>query len=1370
MNERNEREIRSNRRKQGNLNQSENANGLVIFANTLENTILSAVEQNILVNNTITNKSTEPIYKSNLIENPLDKITHINILQNRASAHLEAIVHNFVLESSIKSNKDLWENKIIYLVREVVSAVDPNVREGDSMDIRNYVKLKIIPGGSMDENVFIDGVVFRKNVSHKKMMQERTKSDPRVLLLSGGIDFQRMDTKLSSMDTLIEQEDKYMEILVDKIMSLKPDIVLVGKSVARRAQELFCKYSVIVMQNMKQDLLDRISRMTGAKIISSTDHMFQQFGQECLGTCGDFTLRIIQDDPEKMDQQKTQRILKTRIAKGSTYAYIQGCPSERGCTLVLRGADRSTLNEIKHIISFSVLVAYHLRLEVAYYTDRCAMLPSSSDQIDYNLESDDDLVDLSDCTIENIKQLGDRKNRYILSTSLDIDYKLPYWGEIRGLNGYKGKKPLVTRLSPKDHQTILVTSLLMHENAQRSRAEVKGIRYYTNQDLSLGQFLIENCFSIIRTGSRESSMLDQTLSFIHRPGRLDVSVIRINDNINTNTTFEDSLSTKYSFHLPIYMSSFCKECNQIVTPDVLMSDETWKMSFGKFMEIFFYNTSSRCRTGGCNHILQSLKDSNNQPNTFLHSSSPSINSSLIFGHSSVYVDDPIPIPVDAVIDLPIVVDGKIDIQTNVADILSVENEVPLAQNMDDSKDLREFTKLSRETSSASSIFSSKESSSSSNTLSRDISSSSTVSNSNIPVATSISNSDREIELQNNDSGKFTSAVDINPISTKTVTTVPSNLPTTQVSKPNRLTKALARFVMGKDTFDYDENDNKYEVNLGELGEGRLGMPTGRLGEVIPVHDDEPGSIIAYSLASVEYYEMFQEFMREDYEDHIDNSADNIVENQLDRSVSQLNNRIDNIETTNDERLPINNVNKNEFNDPFDEDITTVSKAPLNKEKSSNLLTSEEANFTHFSPNESIFGGQIESNLQTIGNDPIDISNEVTNSGRNNDGQIDGSLENHTDRSVERHIDGTSDSDYPTYHQMNKHNIEIYPTINQSTKTDNYKLLLEKQLLSQRKSHIKHRFEDIDDKGNVLCKFQCQSYWATQFEALRFAYFNERDNEHYIRSLSMSNRWVTQGGKSGAAFSKSSDDRFVVKVINKVEMQMFLDFAPAYFEYMVKAFFHNLPTVLCKVLGVYTIGYHNKETGKKMLENVVVMENIFYQRNITSVFDLKGSSRARYLEIIGEKPTCFDEALIARRRMYRDFHTKPTSTTFKQVLLDDNLMELTHGRPFPLQHRAKLYFTKAVTNDTLFLRMVDVVDYSILVGFDENSHEIVVGIIDYMRKYDIVKKMERMGKSVGMLTGQAEPTIIQPPQYRNRFQTAMNRYFMTVPDKWVAHDF
>lgn len=69
----------------------------------------------------------------------------------------------------------------------------------------------------------------------------------------------------------------------------------------------------------------------------------------------------------------------------------------------------------------------------------------------------------------------------------------------------------------------------------------------------------------------------------------------------------------------------------------------------------------------------------------------------------------------------------------------------------------------------------------------------------------------------------------------------------------------------------------------------------------------------------------------------------------------------------------------------------------------------------------------------------------------------------------------------------------------------------------------------------------------------------------------------------------------------------------------------------------------------------------------------------------------------------------------QVLLDDNLMEFTKGRPFPLKHRAKIFFHKAVQNDTLFLSIVNVVDYSILVGFDDKNHELTVGIIDFLRQ-------------------------------------------------------
>ena len=71
---------------------------------------------------------------------------------------------------------------------------------------------------------------------------------------------------------------------------------------------------------------------------------------------------------------------------------------------------------------------------------------------------------------------------------------------------------------------------------------------------------------------------------------------------------------------------------------------------------------------------------------------------------------------------------------------------------------------------------------------------------------------------------------------------------------------------------------------------------------------------------------------------------------------------------------------------------------------------------------------------------------------------------------------------------------------------------------------------------------------------------------------------------------------------------------------------------------------------------------------------------------------------------------PQSDLSSKVLLDDNLMELTKGKPFPLKHRAKLLFHKAITNDAAFLSVVNIIDYSIIIGIDEETHEIVGGIV------------------------------------------------------------
>lgn len=43
------------------------------------------------------------------------------------------------------------------------------MKAADQMDIRPYVKTKLVPGGRREECRYVDGVVFRQNVTHKAM-------------------------------------------------------------------------------------------------------------------------------------------------------------------------------------------------------------------------------------------------------------------------------------------------------------------------------------------------------------------------------------------------------------------------------------------------------------------------------------------------------------------------------------------------------------------------------------------------------------------------------------------------------------------------------------------------------------------------------------------------------------------------------------------------------------------------------------------------------------------------------------------------------------------------------------------------------------------------------------------------------------------------------------------------------------------------------------------------------------------------------------------------------------------------------------------------------------------------------------------------
>ncbi|KAK9366461.1 hypothetical protein V1509DRAFT_568789 [Lipomyces kononenkoae] len=288
--------------------------------------------------------------------------------------------------------------------------------------------------------------------------------------------------------------------------------------------------------------------------------------------------------------------------------------------------------------------------------------------------------------------------------------------------------------------------------------------------------------------------------------------------------------------------------------------------------------------------------------------------------------------------------------------------------------------------------------------------------------------------------------------------------------------------------------------------------------------------------------------------------------------------------------------------------------------------------------------------------------------------------------------------------------------------------LRRWLLKETGTHLKYQFQE----GSA--KLSCKIFYAELFDAFRTLCGCE---ESYIQSLSRCVKWDSTGGKSGSAFLKTLDDRLVVKQLSPSELDAFINFAPSYFQYMAQVFFHDLPSVIAKIMGFYQVQVRNPITNKSMKMDVIVMENLFYDRKLSRIFDLKGSMRNRHVEQTGKA---------------------------NEVLLDENMVEYIFESPLFVREYSKKILRASLWNDTLFLAKMNVMDYSLVIAIDHERHQLVVGIIDCLRTFTWDKKLESWVKERGLVGGGGKvPTVVTPRQYKNRFREAMERYILMVPE-------
>ena len=131
-------------------------------------------------------------------------------------------------------------------------------------------------------------------------------------------------------------------------------------------------------------------------------------------------------------------------------------------------------------------------------------------------------------------------------------------------------------------------------------------------------------------------------------------------------------------------------------------------------------------------------------------------------------------------------------------------------------------------------------------------------------------------------------------------------------------------------------------------------------------------------------------------------------------------------------------------------------------------------------------------------------------------------------------------------------------------------------------------------------------------------------------------------------------------------------APAYFEYLDST--GSKASVLAKLLGYYTVEIKNIETGTVQSKaDLLVMENLFYDQNISKTFDLKG---------------------IQGRKVKPSNHNGGTTKT----LFDNEWIEGQQKTLMLVRPHSKRVLQEAIKSDAEFLAKSNIMDYSWVILF------------------------------------------------------------------------
>ncbi len=218
------------------------------------------------------------------------------------------------------------------LAKLIVDAVQ-KVADDGVVDTDN-IKIEKKDGAVVEDSTLVEGVIVDKERVHPGMPSEV--KDAKIALVNSPLEVKETEvdaeiriTDPGQMQAFIEQEEKMVKDMVDKVAESGANVLFAQKGIDDLAQHYLSKAGILAVRRVKKSDIEKLARATGANVVTNLEDLTA----DDLGSAG---------------------IVEERKVSGEEMIFVEECSVAKSVTLFVRGSTKHIVDEIVRAIEDAI--------------------------------------------------------------------------------------------------------------------------------------------------------------------------------------------------------------------------------------------------------------------------------------------------------------------------------------------------------------------------------------------------------------------------------------------------------------------------------------------------------------------------------------------------------------------------------------------------------------------------------------------------------------------------------------------------------------------------------------------------------------------------------------------------------------------------------------------------------------------------------------------------------------------------------------------------------------------------------------------------------------------------------------------------------